>query len=92
MAKKTKSVQTKVLPVPFIDLKSMGVIRDGKARVAFGYGRIAAKPEYPISSLAIPMINDLCRLINYRDKEHCDEDIATLKAYVDRLEFEPPKA
>lgn len=55
MAKKTKSVQTKVLPVPFIDLKSMGVIRDGKARVAFGYGRIAAKPEYPISSLAIPM-------------------------------------
>ena len=30
--------------------------------------------------------------LNYRDKEHCDEDIATLKAYVDRLEFEPPKA
>lgn len=89
MPPKTNAKPTKALSRPFIGLKNMGVIgTDGKARITFGYsGRVEAKPELPLSSLAIPLINDLCRLTNYRDKAHCDEDIATLKTFINGLNF-----
>lgn len=78
--------------LPFLTLKEIGELGDnGKAVMRVGYGeRLVAKPDLPLSSLAVPVIDELLKVVRYKNKAAADKDLDLLRAYVGRLAFTEP--
>jgi hypothetical protein len=63
---------------------------DGKGRkvLSVGYcGKRVSKDDIPLSSLAVPILNDLLPHINYETREQFDADIGLLKEFVNGLQL-----
>jgi hypothetical protein len=76
-------------PTGFIQIKEIGEL-DEKGKKVFsmsGYNRIKADPKRPLASLTIPIMHSLINVVTYKDEETWKEDMATIKAYLNRLEF-----
>ena len=80
--------------VPYIVLKEIGELGDNGRKVfSLGYGgRIEGKPEFPLSSLACPIINTLLDVIHWPSDEAAVKDLELFKSYLSQLHVTPPKA
>lgn len=74
---------------PFVTLKELGELGDGGKAVMklSGFDRILAKPGIPLTSMAVPIMQQLLPLCRYKDAAEFKEDMATLRLYLKRLVF-----
>lgn len=80
--------------LPYIKLAEVGhcdTERKNRTVGSIGYsGKIVADEKRPMFSLAGVVIRELVTFVRYESKDQFDEDMATLKALIDRLEFKEP--
>lgn len=73
----------------FVTLKEYGELGDNNKVVMkmSGFNRIVADDARPLASLVIPIMHNLINVCTYKDEATFDEDMATLREYLDRLHF-----
>ena len=78
---------------PYIKLTEVGVCdtnRNNRQVGSVGYsGKQVADEKRPMFSLVGIVVRELLPVIQYDSQEQFDEDIATLKALLDRIEYQP---
>jgi len=74
---------------PFIEIKRIGICRDGKAHTYVGYSGkvIASLEERPLSSLLIPILKELSPFVRYVSMSEFTEDVETLKEALGKLTY-----
>lgn len=76
---------------PFMEVSRIGFCENGKARTCIefsGKRTIERDPSRPLSCFLVPLIKDLIPLLSYKNPVELDEDVATIKEMLDRLEFQ----
>ena len=69
-----------------IILSNIAKLRDGSPeKLGNNYGRMVSKPGLPVTTLIVPLLEELFKFVSYQNDEQAKADMAALQAFVQRV-------
>lgn len=68
-------------------LNNITKLRDGSPeKLGNDYGRMSSKPGLPVTTLVVPLLEELFKFVSYQSDEQAKADLASLHAFVQRFQ------
>lgn len=71
----------------YVAIREIGQCNEkGKSVFACGYkGKIIAKPDKPLQTLVMPLVNEILKFMQYSDDTIAEEDLKVFKEWVNTI-------